>query len=144
MVGALAAQFNIMTECFLCLLNWVVLPIFIFVTNVSYIFLGLISIAASMNADFCGGETSSTPDKVIVDFMFRSGYKEDDMLFQTVRYYAFQCTREAGVDPFAFLRSFVVSIVSTPLLVSHFFCRRWPEISCPCLCPISFGSSMSN
>ena len=111
MVGAIAAQLHAMTDCFLCVLNWLVLPIFIFVTFVSYIFLGLMSIAASANADFCGGE-SSTPDQVILDVMFRSGFAKDDLFFETVRYYANQCTPESLTDPFIFLRLFDGSLVS--------------------------------
>ena len=115
-VGAVAAQLHTMTDCFLCVLNWVVLPLFIFVTFVSYVSLSVISIAASANADFCGGE-SSTPDQVLVDIMFRSGFEEDDLFFQTVRYYANQCTPSAVTDPFLFLRGFDGSIVSIHCVV---------------------------
>jgi hypothetical protein len=110
MVGAVAAQLNTMTECFLCVLNWVVLPLFVFVTIMAYIALGAISIAASVNADFCGGQ-STTPDQVLVDLMSRSGFAEDDFLFQTVRYYANQCTQVAVTDPFLFIRSFGGTVV---------------------------------
>ncbi|CAB9530207.1 expressed unknown protein [Seminavis robusta] len=110
-LGAFAAQLDAMTECFLCMLNWVILPLYIFVTIFSYIVLAVAAIAASLNADFCGGETSS-PDQVLVDLLFRSGFQEDGLLFQTVRYYAYQCTARAEVDPFMFLRSFDGVIVS--------------------------------
>jgi hypothetical protein len=105
MVGAVAAQLNTMSECFLCVLNWVLLPLYIFLTVLTYVSLGIIAIAASSNADFCGGETS-TPDQVLVDLMVRSGFKQDDLFFQTMRYYAYQCTARAETDPFLFLRTF--------------------------------------
>ena len=111
MVGAIAAQLHAMTDCFLCVLNWVVLPLFVFVTFVSFVMLSMMSIAASANADFCGGE-SSTPDQVLVDIMFRSGFDEDDLFYQMVRYYTNQCTAAAVTDPFLFLRGFDGSIVS--------------------------------
>ena len=110
MVGVVAAQLNTMTECFLCVLNWAVLPLFIFVTIMAYVALGAISIAVSLNADFCGGE-SGTPDQVLIDLMIRSGFTEDDLFFQTVRYYANQCTQLAVTDPFVFLRGFDGTIV---------------------------------
>jgi len=115
MAGALAAQLNTMTDCFLCVLNWVILPLFMFVTFATFIFLVLISFAASMNADFCGGE-NSTPDKVIMDFMFRSGEDPEGFLYQIVRYYANQCTENAQTDPFVFLRGFSGSLVSNSWL----------------------------
>lgn len=133
MVGAVAAQFNTMTECFLCVLNWVVLPLFIFVTIMAYIALGVISIAAAVNADFCGGE-SGTPDQVLINLMSRSGFSEDDLFFQIVRYYANQCTQLAVTDPFLFLRNFdgtIVRFLALPLplfvaplfLVPHAVCK---------------------
>ena len=112
MIGAIAAQLHAMTDCFLCVLNWVILPLFIFITFVSFVMLSMMSIAASANADFCGGE-SSTPDQVLIDIMFRSGFDEDDLFFQMVRYYTNQCTAAAVTDPFLFLRGFDGSIVST-------------------------------
>ncbi|CAB9498386.1 expressed unknown protein [Seminavis robusta] len=108
-VGAVTAQANSMTDCFLCVLNWVVLPLYIFQTVLSYIALGVVAIGASLNADFCGGQTRS-PDQVMLDTMFRLGFKEDGLLFQIVRYYAYQCTERAEVDPFLFLRKFDSSI----------------------------------
>jgi len=122
MIGTIAGQGHIMTDCFLCFLNWFILPLFIFLVNVSYVILGLVSIGASVNADFCGGE-SSTPDQVIVDWMFRSGYNETDPLFQTVRYYAFQCTEQAEIDPFLFLRTFDAQTV-------RLLCHVKMEIRC--------------
>ena len=119
MVGAFAAQIDAVTDCFLCVLNWVILPIYIFLTIMTYVALGVISIAASVNADFCGGESSS-PDQVIVNLMTRSGSDESDLFFQTVRYYAYQCTIRAQTDPFLFLRSFDESIVS--LLLQNQVC----------------------
>ena len=70
------------------------------------------AIFASVNADFCGG-LSSTPDQVIVDILFRSGFEPDDLFYKTARYYAFQCTRRAQEDPFLFLRQYDAEIVST-------------------------------
>jgi hypothetical protein len=118
MIGAVAAQLNSMSDCFLCVLNWVLLPLYIFVTILSYVFLGIMAIAASSNADFCGGE-ASTPDQVLMDLMVRSGFKQEDLFFQTVRYYAYQCTARAETDPFLFLRTFSGLIVS---LVTLIFC----------------------
>ena len=112
MVGVVAAQFNTMTECFLCVLNWFVLPLFIFVTIMAYVALGAVSIAVAFNADFCGGE-SSNPDQVLIDLMSRSGFSENDLFFQTVRYYAYQCTPLAVTDPFLFIRNFDGTIVSS-------------------------------
>jgi hypothetical protein len=121
MVGAVAAQLGTMSDCFLCVLNWVLLPLYIFLTVLTYVFLGIIAIAASSNADFCGGETG-TPDQVIIDLMERSGFKQDDLFFQTVRYYAYQCTARAETDPFLFLRTFSGLIVSIKLVVFAFAC----------------------
>lgn len=110
MVGVVAAQLGTMTDCFLCVLNWVVLPLFIFVVIMSYVLLGGMSIGAAVNADFCGGE-SSTPDQVLVNLMINSGFSQTDLFFQTVRYYANQCTVEAKTDPYLFLRNFDAAIV---------------------------------
>ena len=128
MVGVVAAQLNTMTECFLCVLNWFVLPLFIFVTIMAYVALGAVSIAVSLNADFCGGE-SSTPDQVLIDFMSRSGYNETDLFFQTVRYYTNQCTQLAVTDPFLFLRSFDGAVVS--YCITENTCAF--QSFCPCL-----------
>lgn len=118
MVGVVAAQLNTMTECYLCVLNWVILPLFIFCTILAYTSLGAISIAASVSADFCGGE-SSTPDEVLIDLMSRSGWKEDSFVYQTVRYYANQCTEQSKVDPFAFIRGFNGTIVQGQAVVQN-------------------------
>ncbi|CAB9498380.1 expressed unknown protein [Seminavis robusta] len=109
MVATVAAQANSMTDCYLCILDWIVLPLYILVTIFSYVALVVALIGASLNADFCGGKTSS-PDQVMLDVMFRLGFKEDGLLFQAVRYYAYQCTERAEVDPFLFLRNFDVAI----------------------------------
>lgn len=119
MVGVVAAQLNAMTDCFLCVLNWVILPIFMFVTLMSYVGLVTMSIVSSANADFCGG-ASSTPDQVILDAMFRSGFAEDDLFYQITRYYANQCTSEAIIDPFIFLRSFDGALIQGKGMVQNF------------------------
>lgn len=127
MVGTIAAQAHVMTDCFVGFLSWGVLPLFIFVTVVSYVACSLISIFASMNADFCGGD-SKTPDQVVMDILYRSGFSEDDLFYKTVRYYAFQCTEQAQEDPFLFLRQYDAQIVSMEcpkgVTCSPFFIQR--------------------
>lgn len=112
LVGCVAAQGHVMTDCYLCFLDWVVLPLFILVTIASYVILTIISIGTSVNADFCGGQ-GGTPDMVIVSSLDAVGFDQSDMFYKTVRYIVYQCTAAAQEDPFLFLREYDANIVST-------------------------------
>jgi hypothetical protein len=86
-----------------CLLSWLVLPIFIFLTLFAALLSCGMMIAASANADFCSGGTSKTPDGTVFEILSKRGYTEDDLVFQIVDWYVGQCISS---DPFGFVTQY--------------------------------------
>lgn len=103
MIGVLLSFYERQNECYEFTLSWILLPMFLFWIVASCIFCGLMAISATVNADFCGG-TESTPDNTIFQALRSKGLNQSSTEFQIARYYLNQCTREAEVDPFLFLR----------------------------------------
>lgn len=113
LIGTVAAQKNVMPSCFLCFLNWVVLPIFVLVTLLSTIVCIVLMVTAAVNADFCGAD-NSTPDQTILDLMVNSGnFDTTDSTYTMTEFFLLQCTARAFEDPLMELRQQDNDIVST-------------------------------
>jgi len=112
MVGAMAAQGYHMKGCMSkFLLSYVVLPLFAVWIVMSYLFCSGLAVSASANADFCAGGADQTPDSTILEIITNAGLQEGGDEYAIARYYLRQCTAEAQVDPFLFLRRHESEIV---------------------------------
>ena len=108
MAGAMAAQGHVMNGCCQFLLSSVVLPLFILWIVASFVGCAFMASSASANADLCVG----SPDSTILTSAQNAGLQEDSVEYEIARYYLKQCTAEAQVDPFLFLRTHDAEIVS--------------------------------
>jgi hypothetical protein len=76
---------------YICILSWVVLPLFTILIIICFLCSGAIAIGASANADFCSGGTDNTPGGTITEIMALNGFSTEDIVFQVVEYYIQQC-----------------------------------------------------
>lgn len=117
MVGAMAAQGHVMNDCGHFTLSWIILPLFVVWIVTSYFLCAGIAISASANADFCSGGDDMTPDSTILMSARNAGIEESSVEYEIARYYLKQCTEDAQVDPFLFLRTHDAEIASAKTIV---------------------------
>jgi hypothetical protein len=113
MAGTMAAQGHILNDCSHLFLSWLVQPFFVLWIILSYIFCAGLALSATLNADFCSGGPDQTPDSTILLSLENSGIDQSGMYFEIARYYVRQCSAEAKVDPYLFLREHAAEIVSS-------------------------------
>ena len=107
MAGAMAAQGHVMNGCCQFILSSVILPLFILWIVASFVGCAFMAASASANADLCVG----SPDNTILMSARNAGLQEDSIEYEIARYYLKQCTADAQVDPFLFLRTHDAEIV---------------------------------
>lgn len=120
MTGAMAAQAGVMNNRVRLLLSWFILPLFIVWIVVSFVACAGLAMSTSANADFCLGGSDQSPDSTILLSAKNAGLEENTVEYEITRYYLRQCTAEAQVDPFLFLRKHDAEIVSTVVWIIIF------------------------
>jgi len=105
-LGAFAAQLTFMNPSWVCLINWLLLPIFLLWLMLALISAAFIGVMATASADFCTGPTNGTPDSTVLRIVENSGYDPSSFIFESTRYYVNQCTIAAETDPLLFLRDY--------------------------------------
>uniref|UniRef100_A0A7S3DVY5 Protein tweety homolog n=1 Tax=Entomoneis paludosa TaxID=265537 RepID=A0A7S3DVY5_9STRA len=92
-VAAMMAFYDVGSERYHCFISWFVLPIFILMTIVAYVFAGIMGIMAGVNSDFClpGGMDSSSPDDHIKSILKIEGYDEESFPYKVANWYIEQC-----------------------------------------------------
>ena len=123
MAGAMAAQGRVMNSFIQSMLSWIVLPLFIVWIVLSYVLCAGLAISASANADFCSGGPDQTPDSTLLMSAQNAGLKENSIEYEITRFYLRQCTAQAQVDPFLFLRTHDAEIVS--VLLYCMYCQKF-------------------
>lgn len=104
MLGTLAAHWDRQHICFEFTLGHVVLPLFVVWIVASYLLCAGLALSASANADFCSGGAEESPDGTILLAVQNAGLDDTSVEFEIARYYLHQCTSDAKIDPFLFLR----------------------------------------
>ncbi|KAL7579429.1 hypothetical protein ACA910_014093 [Epithemia clementina (nom. ined.)] len=113
-VAATLAMFDVSSCFFSCLINWLVLPLFILVTMGAFAVAGGMSIMAGINSDFClpGGRPGSSPDESILSIMRVLGYEENFLPYQVANFYIRQCTLNV-TDPWLDIRKYEPTLVNS-------------------------------
>lgn len=113
MAGTVMAFFDVSFTGLSCMIDYLLLPIFIIMTAGACVLASLTALAAGVNSDFClpGGDENASPDENVVGIMFAEGYVEEDFELQMVRYFAEQCSSET--NPFEPLETYIYEMVSS-------------------------------
>ena len=135
MVGAMTAQGHAMNGWGQFILSSVILPLFIMWVVASFVGCAVMAMSASANADLCVG----SPDSTILTAAQNAGLKEDSIEYEIARYYLRQCTADAQVDPFLFLRTHDAEIVSIDSSNQHLALYRLAHSHFPFLCSQSLA-----
>ena len=111
MSATVMAFFDVSFTGIRCMIDWVLLPIFILMTAGACVLASFSALVAGVNSDFClpGGDESASPDENIVGIMVAEGYQPEDFEFRMVRYFVEQCTSED--NPFAKLTEYLPDMV---------------------------------
>lgn len=91
-----------------CCTSWFVLPLFIFLLIFMVIMTMGFSIGGIVNADFCSGGASVTPDETLIEIMDKKGIPRSSLEFQIVNYVVNGCDFESpqSEDPMAAYEAF--------------------------------------
>ena len=119
-VAALLALFDVSSNTYSCVINWFVLPVFVLMTVVAFVFAGSMSIAAGVNTDFClpGGRTDSSPDSSLLSIMEARDFNRDSIEYKVANFYISQCAN--GVeDPWLEVREYEPQLVRQRATCEH-------------------------
>jgi len=119
-LGAFAAQLTFMNPSWLCLINWLFLPIFLLWLILALVGAAFIGVMATASADFCTGPTDGTPDSTVLTIVENVGYDPSSFIFESTRYYVNQCTIAAETDPLLFLRGYENTLTETEVGLKAF------------------------
>ncbi|CAB9521059.1 expressed unknown protein [Seminavis robusta] len=120
MAGTMAAHWDVTNGCYEFALTWIVSPLFISWIVISFILCGAMALSASANADFCAGPTHrGGPDETILWSIQRAGLDNNAIEYEIARFYLLQCTNEAEVDPFLFLRRHEAELTNAKAIVEE-------------------------
>ena len=78
-----------------CLTSWFVMPLFIFILLFMVIMTMGFSIGGIVNADFCSGGASVTPDETLIEIMNKKGIPPETVKYQVVSYVVNGCDFES-------------------------------------------------
>ena len=151
--AAILAHFDIESPCFYSSVDYIVLPLFIFMVLVCVVVSCAMLAVAAVNSDFClpGGRPEDTypgisPDTSVLRFLDANGFVgEKDDLRRVADWYINQCQTEEADDPFDFMTRHLPDLVRFELISRyHYFsfirfltsCRRvssrskvlWPHL----------------
>lgn len=92
-IAAMLALFDVSSDHYHCFISWFVLPIFIIMTSLAFIFAAIMAVMAGVNSDFClpGGRDDSSPDEHIRSILRIEGYGEETFPFRVANWYISQC-----------------------------------------------------
>merc|ERR1712150_126872 len=102
LVGVIMAYCRVRIAYYECLLQWVFLPVLIFLTVASATFSAALSIIAIANADFCSGGADATPRGTIQAFLDAKNI--DGILRGVLEGYLSGCVN--GEDSFQFIEPY--------------------------------------
>lgn len=105
MGGVLMALFDVSLPGYICVLNWVLLPLFVLLVILAWVVASGMIVAGGMNGDFClpgGYYEGNPPDGTIRNIMAALGYNLNSTEYEIVDFYISQCRQD---DPFGFVES---------------------------------------
>lgn len=118
LAGVCVAWFQVDIPILRCLNSYFFLPLFIIMVIFSYVFSSSIAIVAGMNADFCSGGETRTPDGTVYSILKAVGFSQDDLVLKAAVWYIGQCG--TSEDPFDFLEIYEQQVAEAKLDVAQF------------------------
>jgi hypothetical protein len=110
-VAVIMGWFDVFSEGYYTFMTWFILPLMVLMTMFAFVASGWVVLSVEGNSDFC----YETPEQNIQKIMAQYSLTDGQMYYDTVMFYAQQCSSTA--NPWTFLETYHTQLVSIEMRV---------------------------